>query len=179
MIEQEIASVIKVHTDIICNNVRNRWNSQSIQGNAEIHADFPKIVTPLVIATIEASGGKAWVSEYGRGSLMDDSGKNPYLNEYLRSPQFNQWRLHSSRMPIMGRSAGEYIDLDGGTHVSSGKMQGLDLERDGDPRFQPLKGQYVIHEEIIKEIPELILHIQKAVADYAISQLTMSLQIYL
>lgn len=179
MLSTAISEVLAIHTEIICKRVKSRWNSQSIQGRAEIHNDLPKIVGGLVIATIEASGQKAMISEFGRGSLMDTSADNPYLNEYLRSPQFNQWRFHSSRMPIMGRSPGEYTDLDGNTQVSTGKMQGLDLERDGDPRFQPLKGQHIIHEEILAEIHEIIVHIQLAVQDYALRELTMNIQVYL
>ena len=173
-----IAGVIAKHCKVIESRVRARWQGQSgIQGNAEIGSDFPIIIGNIVTATINAHGAKAWVSEFGRGSQMSQD--NPYLNEYLRGDNFNQWRLHSSRMPIMGRSKGEYKDIDGNTQYSTGKMQGLDLERDGDPRFKPMLPQHIIKEEFEREYPDIIVSIQSAVAGYAVSQLTMTTEVYL
>lgn len=175
-----IAGVIASHCKVIEARVRARWQSQSgIQGNAEIGSDFPVIMGNIVTATINAHGAKAWVSEFGRGSQMASASENPYLNEYLRGDNFNQWRLHSSRVPIMGRSEGEYKDLDGNTQYSTGKMQGLDLERDGDARFQPMLPQRIIKEEFEREYPDIILAIQSAVAGYGVAMMTMQTEVYL
>jgi hypothetical protein len=180
MLDLAIAKVIKAHTDIICNRVTAKWgNMAAIEGNAEIHCNFPKIVANAITATIEASGQKAWIAEFGRGSLMEDKGRNPYLQEYLSSTNVNQWRFHSSRMPIMGRSAGQYKDLDGNTRTSTGKMQGLDLERDGDPRFKPMLPSHIIEHEVTAEFPEIIAHIQRVVEAEVLAELTMDVQIYI
>jgi hypothetical protein len=82
-------------------------------------------------------------------------------------------------MPIMGRSAGTYVDLDGVEHESSGKMAGLDLERDGREEFQPFTPQHIIREEVERAFPDIADAIRLAVRDYTISQLTMEIQIYI
>jgi hypothetical protein len=180
MIEAVIAGILAKHCVVIESRVKARWSAQSsIEGIKEIHSDIKPFIGNLVIAEINATGMGAWISEFGRGSNMEDAQDNPYLNEYLRGDNFNQWRLHSSRIPIMGRSEGEYKDLDGKTQYSSGKMQGMDLERDGDPRFKPLMPQHIIREEVTQAIPELIESIQEAVRDFAVKELTMTTQIYL
>lgn len=81
-------------------------------------------------------------------------------------------------MPIMGRSAGEYTDLDGKTHVSSGKMAGLDLERDGKPEYQPHVPLHIIKHEVEAAYPEIVAALKTATAEYIMSQLSVNLKIY-
>lgn len=170
MLQQRIAQVLQKHTAVICSRIRSQWgNKAAIQGKAEITAETPKILGSIVSQTLNAMGQKAWVAEYGRGSSMDKSSK--YFEEYLRNPSVNPWRFYNLSMPIMGRSAGEYRDLDGNTHVSSGKMAGLDLERDGDPRFRPMLPMHIIEREIDLEYPEIVLEVNKVVSEYVNEQL--------
>jgi len=176
-IEGVVAQVLAEHTRIICRNVEAEWeNMQGITGKAEMHSDLPVIIGNFVTATLDASGQKAWITEFGSGSKMDR--ESPYITAYLESEHFNQWRLHSSRMPIMGRSEGEYLDLDGNVQYSSGRMQGLDLERDGKARFQPFSPIHLIQRAIKLETPAIIIHIKTAVAEYMVQKLTMDILIY-
>lgn len=174
-LEQSIAVVLAIHTQIICARVAAKWgNMQGIKGNAEIHSNLPKIVGGMVVASIEASGQKAWIAEFGSGSLSDPS--NPYLDEYVSSGNFNRYRSKSD-MTIRGRDAGDYTDLDGNPQHSSGHNAGKDLELK--PVYPVMYPAHIIQHEIDAEIPDIIAHIQVAVRDYAASQLTMDIQMYL
>jgi len=183
MIEQIIAGVIKIHTDIICANVKNRWNSMSaIIGKEEIYSGLPTIVGSIVIATINASGEAAFIKEFGSGHLIDTS--SPYFAEYKNSDRWNPRRDNDGN-EFVGRAKGETVYRpDGTTYQSTGKAEGLRLEHDigksgNYPGYKAFLPSHVIQEEIMKEIPELIMHIQQAVASYVQQQLTMSLQIYI
>jgi hypothetical protein len=162
-LESAVEGVLIFWSDRICNRIRSRWDSLGIPGKSE--ADFYplSIVQGIVASRISGWGQRAYIAEFGSGSLMDKN--NPYLEKYLQSPEFNQWRLHSSRMPIMGRSAGEYQDLDGRTEVSTGKMQGLDLERDGKPQWQPHEPMHNMEQEIDAALPEIMESITQAITD--------------
>lgn len=174
-----IEGVLVFWSERICNRIKSRWASLGIKGNAEVDSYILGNVKGMVASRIFGSGQKAWIAEFGSGSRMDTN--NPYLEKYLRSPEFNQWRLHSSRMPIMGRSAGEYKDIDGVEHSSSGKLAGFDLERDGKPEFQPQEPMHVMQEEVTAALPEisesLSAAISKAIADEVYHTLTAKIYV--
>lgn len=71
--------------------------------------------------------GGPWVAmdEYGKGSLMDRA--NPNLEDYINSPYFNKERL-AHDLAILGRPKGKYVNIFGKEVVSSGKLEGHDLE---------------------------------------------------
>ena len=157
-----IEAVLVMYSDTICRRIKSRWASLGIKGNAEADSYILGSVKGAVVSRIFGSGQKAWIAEFGSGSLMEDSADNPYLNDYLQSPEFNQWRLHSSRLPIMGRSAGEYTDLDGVTHISSGKLAGFDLERDG--WAVPQEPMHIMREEVTEALPEISEALSSAIS---------------
>jgi hypothetical protein len=82
--------------------------------------------TGMIEGTVGASHWKAWIQEYGKGSLMDRS--NPNLNEYIESIYWNEARYPTPGAPIVGRPEGSYIGLDDQIHYSRGHMQGKNLE---------------------------------------------------
>ena len=79
-----------------------------------------------VIGRVLAGGMMALVTEWGSGSLADES--NPAWDEYVESKYYNPARYPYGH-PITGRPAGEYINLDDETKVSTGKAEGLNLEQ--------------------------------------------------
>jgi hypothetical protein len=87
----------------------------------------------MIEATIGASHWKAWIQEYGRGSLMDRN--NPNLWEYFDSIYWNEARYPVPGAPIVGRPPGSYIGIDDQRHVSTGIKQGINLENI--PGFEP------------------------------------------
>lgn len=174
MIELEIAKVLKLHTDIICNRVTAKWgNMLGIVGNAEIHSDFPKIVGSMVVASIEASGQKAWIAEWGSGSLMDKG--NPDLASYKAHGNYNP--LRKADGSITGRPMGSYYDLDGYKHESSGRSAGKDLERK--PVYTIMYPAHVIQHEVTAELPEIIVHLQQVIEASVLAELSMDVQIYI
>lgn len=177
MIELEIAKVLKLHTDIICNRVRAKWgNMVGIVGNAEIHSDFPKIVGSMVVASIEASGQKAWIAEFGSGSLSAPRSENPYLGDYVSHGNFNRHRSEGN-MSIKGRDKGSYYDLDGYKHESTGRSAGKDLELK--PVYTVMYPAHVIQHEVTTELPEIIVHLQQVIEASVLAELTMDVQIYI
>lgn len=165
-----IEGVLVFWSDRICSRIKNRWASLGIKGNAETDFYILGNVKGAIVSRIFGLGQKMWLAEYGSGSRMDRD--NPYLEKYLRSSEFNQWRLHSSRMPIMGRSAGEYKDIDGNTHSSTGKLAGFDLERDGKPEFQPQEPMHVMREEVTAALPEISEDLSKAISKAVADDIT-------
>ena len=79
-----------------------------------------------VMGTVSAGGIGALTTEWGSGSLADES--NPMWGEYTQSGYYNPSRYPYGH-PITGRPGGSYVNLDNETKVSTGKMEGLNLER--------------------------------------------------
>jgi hypothetical protein len=171
--------VLQQWCTMVNEQIENKWGTLSRIGT-DRHIEKPSYVQTMdtIVATLKYSGLSAFIAEFGSGSLM--SRDNPWLDEYLSSDEFNQWRLHSSRMPIMGRSEGEeYKDINGETHVSTGRMQGLDLERDGNPEYQPISASHVISEYAQAALPELRLMLTRALGEYIAQQLIMDIKLNL
>lgn len=62
------------------------------------------------------------MESYGTGIYMDES--NPYLPEYKQSPLWNKLRKSNA---IVGRPAGEYINILGQQSYSTGSMAGIKM----------------------------------------------------
>jgi hypothetical protein len=162
MIQQAVNTVISSHASIICERVRQKWgNLSGIVGNAKIDFSQPKLIGDIIVATLSANGQKAWIAEYGRGSLMESTAKNPYLAEYISSSVYNYYRKEYGTNIILGRDAGIYTDLDGNPHSTAGKMAGKIVEGKG--RTQPISPMYVIMTEIGFELNNIMLDLSNAV----------------
>lgn len=126
------AEVLNRYMQMARNDIRQQWSKYD-----KIDGKTPKIrsfvdrqneLMGIVTGSLIASGRKAWIIEFGRGSLMEMSDEeNPWLSEYISSDDFNRERI-ARGMAILGRPAGEYSDLDGGTQYSTGRARGRDLE---------------------------------------------------
>lgn len=121
-----------------------------------------------VARSLCAWGQKAWITEFGKGSLMDTSGsENPFLDDYINSAQFNKDRKGHA-LAVVGRPKGAYTDLDGNTHVSSGNLSGVVIEdmatSQGYP-YSPIRGKHVIETVINEDIEMLQNEIQELAAD--------------
>lgn len=74
---------------------------------------------------------KAFLDNYGTGSMMADVSKNPYLSEYKE----NYWHSNRPSSAITGRGQGKYTipDWESGdgyiTRESSGVLKGVNLEK--------------------------------------------------
>ena len=126
-IQKAVAGVIKKHANAICRRARDEYESNSALApfKYEIHNDLILRTESIVIAHIEASGGLAWILEFGSGSKMDPN--NPYINDYFKDSRFNNWRPMS--LEIATREAGTYTDLDGKSQTSNATHPGYPLER--------------------------------------------------
>lgn len=98
-----------------------------------------------IIQTLVAEGQKAWILEYGRGSLMEtNAANNPWLDEYTHDPNFNKWRK-THAFAITGREEGDYYDLDGNPHHSTGSLKGVNLEEwHSTKEYYPISPRHII-----------------------------------
>lgn len=72
------------------------------------------------------AGPLAVMDSWGTGSLMDK--ENPALPGYIGSELYNPARAAAPGAPITGRPEGPYRNIFGETVLSSGAMEGLNLE---------------------------------------------------
>ena len=139
----DIADVMKAYSLGFMNDMHNGWNKANIHGNATVNfaitADTPTVVT----GEYRASGQKAWIAEFGSGSLVDKS--NPTLDSYRNNSAFNPER--SNDFEIRTRT-GEYTDLDGVVHEGSGigGVHGLNAEKLGVHSVTPQLPRHVMKE---------------------------------
>ena len=127
---KRITKIVNEYSVEATRRIKAEWSRYTDEGlgNADISfiSDFD--LRGLVKSVFIAEGQKAWVLEYGRGSLMEkNSANNPWLEEYTNDPNFNKWRK-AHAFAITGREAGEYYDLDGNKHHSTGSLKGVNLE---------------------------------------------------
>lgn len=80
-------------------------------------------------------------------------------------------------MTIRGRDAGEYKDLDGNTHVSSGKNAGRDLE--AAHVYEPTVPLHVVQEEIQKALPDLRSRLAAIIPELIARELRISMEVVL
>lgn len=165
--------------------IKQQWESTSkIDGESHITDEELTIASDTVARSICAWGQKAWIAEFGKGSLMDkSSSENPFLEDYENSEQFNRARLGHA-LAVVGRPAGEYTDLDGKKYKSSGNLYGKVIEdvstSKGYP-YAPIRGQHVIQQVIDEDIEMLRNELQDTIADLCLqlmSEFPKELSIY-
>ena len=167
MLEQKIAGIIALYTQIICERVKAKWgNLSGIKGLEEIHSNLPVIVGSIITTTIDASGDAAFAKEYGTGHLLDQS--SPYFSQYKQSDRWNPKRSADGN-EFIGRAAGETVySPDGSTHPSTGKAEGMRLEHElssGYPAYKAFAPSHVIRDEINQVLPDLRAAIHLAVRE--------------
>lgn len=127
----------------ICRDVKRTWQSlPHVKGKANISFKVVKNEDELTIGRIEATGQKAWLVEYGKGSLMASETNNPYLERYKKNPR--RWNSVRKGSFVTGRKAGTYYDLDNKKYISGGLWEGRNMEY----YYKPMKPEYVIHKAV-------------------------------
>lgn len=85
---------------------------------------IPATISANIVKAQIYYGARAIMESYGTGSLMDKS--NPYLKYYMGSDKWNPARTSHT---IVGRRAGEYINIYGKKQVSKGNYAGQNIEK--------------------------------------------------
>lgn len=172
-IQKAVAGVIKAHANSICQRAKGEYESNSALApfKYEIHNDLILRTESIVIAHIEASGGLAWILEFGSGSKMDPS--NPYINDYFKDSRFNNWRPQS--LEIATREPGTYTDLDGETQVSNATHPGYPLEGLDNGKYEAIAPMHIIEKIVKQEIiaieGELLGAIQDVISGYILDSI--------
>ena len=146
MNKEIVKKLLESYGNRICLDVKQTWsNLPSIDGNANISFKVIKNDNELTIGTIEATGQKAWIAEYGKGSLMASEAYNPYLERYKKNPR--RWNSIRKGNFVTGRVTGKYKDLDNNQYDSGGRWAGRSLEH----YYKPSEPYYVIHKTVTEE----------------------------
>ncbi len=138
------------------------WLWSQVQSKAPPEVDRSRIhkevvtIAGQVIGTVSAGGMMALVTEWGSGSLADTS--NSAWDDYTRSKYWNPAR-DPGRHTIRGRPKGDYVDLDGETHYSTGKFEGRNLEW----RYPPIEPQHWMREIVILSRPYVLERLRQAI----------------
>lgn len=162
-------AIVNKYCRLACTEVRQQWGAiDTIDGEASIEERDIQATQDTVARAICAYGQKAWVAEFGRGSLMDKStAENPFLQDYLSDPYFNRDRLGHG-LAIVGRPHGYYPDIDGNPHFSHGALEGKVIETwYGQTLFAPIRGQHIISNILNKSglLTDMDEEIQNATMD--------------
>ena len=161
----QIRKIVQDYCKAGCDQVRQQWGSyDNIDGNAKIHSATLTIAQDTVAREICASGQKAWILEFGKGSLMENSSaENPFLDDYIRSSLFNKLRLGHA-LAVVGRPAGEYWDIDGNKYISSGSLAGIEIETwSGQTLHPPIQAKHIIRNVMSDLMPGMEDEIQTAI----------------
>lgn len=164
--------------------VEKRWASvRSVQGKAYAKEPvFLNEVKDQIVMQLSYGGQKAWVAEYGRGSLMNTSKRNKWASRYKSAKVFNRARLKplnakAKKFSLVSRRPNEsYRDLDGVVHTATDKFprRGFNLEywatkyqkKPYRKYFLPMNPLYIIENEVKMALPEIRVEIERAVKDY-------------
>lgn len=166
---RRMRSLVKSYCNAAKSQIEQEWSTISnIDGESGITDKELTIASDIVARSLCAWGQKAWIAEFGKGSLMDkSSSENPFLDDYINSSQFNKTRLGHA-LSVVGRPAGKYTDLDGKEYKSSGNLYGKVIEdvstSKGYP-YAPIRGKHIIKQVINTDISMLQNEIQDVVGD--------------
>lgn len=156
MSKKKIEQALTTYGNRLCKEITRTWDSlKSVDGNSDIKFSIinnnDKNTT---IGRIEATGQKAWLIEYGKGSLMADENDNPYLHRYKNNVK--RWSVVRKGHFVTGRVAGSYKDLDNNTYISGGRWAGRNMEH----IYKPLKPYFVVKNNATKNsaIRQLFKH---------------------
>ncbi len=166
----KMRKILRKYCRLACDEVRQQWGAlDTIDGEAAIEQKELEITQDTVARALCAYGQKAWIAEFGKGSLMDKStDENPFLQDYLRNNPDVNWDRMAHNMAVVGRPYGYYSDIDGNKHFSHGTLKGVPIETwYGQPLFTPIRGKHIISNILEKSglIDEMNEEIQTAVMD--------------
>ena len=182
VLQRKIRDTVNAYAREVKVRVKEEWSRyESDLGKAKITVT-PALIKAdtegMIVQAIHATGQKAWLLEYGRGSLMETrSAENPWLDEYVSSKQFNKWRM-ANAFAITGREKGsQYYDLDGRGRdgvvhgvpfVSTGTLKGVNLEKDwhSTKSYTPLPPRRIIQTILFGDGDNGLLHeLREALAE--------------
>lgn len=156
MNKEKVEQALATYGNRLCKEISRTWDSlQSVDGEANINFSIINSNDKnTTIGRIEATGQKAWLIEYGKGSLMARETDNPYLHKYKNNVK--RWNVVRKGHFVTGRVVGSYQDLDNNTYISGGRGAGKSMER----IYKPIKPYFVVKKNVTKNsaIKEIFKH---------------------
>lgn len=161
LISEFIYAIDRVSDDLMA-QMKSRTNDPVVQSSIKKKIMMDSL-TEIEIA-VGSDHWKAFLDNYGTGSLMADQSENPHLDNYKGSKFWNEFRTIGDGKSVRGRSMGAYIvpDWESGdgyvTRKSSGTLAGVNLEttstKNNKYAFTPQKPTFFLEHsmEFIKPI---------------------------
>ncbi len=147
----KIQRIVAKYIKTACGMVEQQYTAlPSHMGQSLVYEAEVRTAQDCVARSLCAIGQKAWIAEYGRGSLMETkTSENPFLEDYVSGrirdvdgqPLFNKDRL-AHAFAIVGREHGYYYDIDGRRYHSHGNLAGKVVENFNNQK--PLAPQWII-----------------------------------
>lgn len=139
-----VVKVLLKWANWVCAEVYREWDKHNVDGKAEIKFEIMENTMDLLVGQFQATGQKAWICEYGKGSAMRPPDAD--FKNYRASKVWNDYR---NGRAVQGREAGPYEDLDGNEYWSSGQNKGKNLELFGDDKYKALPPKMIIHNVVM------------------------------
>lgn len=126
---KKLRTIVTRYIKVAYTQIEQQYSIEdTTDGEAHLLIADMTVAQDTVARSLIAYGQKAWILEYGKGSLMETNpDKNPFLADYIKSDNFNEARI-SNAYAVTGRKCGDYYDLDGNKHTSHGQLYGKNLE---------------------------------------------------
>ena len=126
---KKIRSIVTRYIKVAYTQIEQQYTIEdTTDGEAHLLIADMTVAQDTVARSLIAYGQKAWILEYGKGSLMETNpDDNPFLADYIKGDNFNKARVNNA-YAVTGRKRGEFYDLDGNKHTSHGNLYGKNLE---------------------------------------------------
>ncbi|MEC0241983.1 hypothetical protein P4H66_19455 [Paenibacillus dokdonensis] len=128
------------------------------------------LANKMIEGEITADHWQAWLEQFGKGSLMADSGENPGLIIYMNSDAWNRLRSKGNKV-VVGRGKGNYKSIDGTIQYSGGGYAGVDLEElaargDIDKKFGPTPPTYFLRIALQSNKNRILQGISRVITEF-------------
>lgn len=147
-------NIVEKYIKAACGMIEQQYAAlPDSMGDSSVYEAEARTAKDCVARSLCAIGQRAWIAEYGKGSLMETrASENPFLEDYVSgrirdadgNPLFNKDRL-AHAFAIVGREHGYYYDIDGRRYHSHGNLAGKVIESfNNQPLIKPYPAQKVI-----------------------------------
>jgi hypothetical protein len=168
-LQAELATEIAKLTALVLETAKSNVRYYpEVRNHLEMH--LVVIANVIISGEVTADYWQAWLEQFGKGSLMADSGENPGLVKYMNSEAWNRLRSKGSKV-VVGRGKGNYSSIDGTMRYSGGGYAGVDLEELAargsiDKKFSPTPPTYFLRIALQSNRNRILQGIANVIADF-------------
>lgn len=150
VILEKVRQIVASYCKEAVTQLRNALSAVDVEGGYDVWDAERETAKDAVVRSIVEVGQRAWIAEFGKGSLMASGSENPFLEDYISgkvkdadgNPLFNSERLGHA-LAITGRKHGYYYDLDGNRYHSHGVLAGKVIEDNSSGKYRPSAPKFI------------------------------------